>query len=72
MTTSNVWAPDERHQLTGPASQAFVRSRIGFTVAPIVFGLDKFAHALVSLANGRRPLSSPDSLLNRDGSPQSW
>src|SRR3954465_13554640 len=29
-----------------PAAQAFMLLRIAFTVAPIVFGLDKFAHVL--------------------------
>lgn len=31
-----------------PARQAFWLLRTGFTVAPIVFGLDKFAHVLVN------------------------
>lgn len=30
-----------------PASEAFWLLRIGFTVTPIAFGLDKFAHVLV-------------------------
>lgn len=30
-----------------PAYQAYALLRIGFTVAPILFGLDKFAHVLV-------------------------
>src|ERR1700712_5078525 len=34
--------------LADPASQAFWLLRIGFTVAPILFGLDKFAHVLVN------------------------
>src|ERR687885_277981 len=29
-----------------PAAQAFLVMRIAFTVAPILFGLDKFAHVL--------------------------
>ena len=33
--------------LTNPVAQAFWLLRIGFTVAPILFGLDKFAHVLV-------------------------
>lgn len=33
---------------TDPVAQAFWLLRIGFTVAPIVFGLDKFAHVLVN------------------------
>ena len=32
---------------TEPAYQAYWLLRIGFTVAPILFGLDKFAHVLV-------------------------
>ncbi len=32
---------------TNPVAQAFLLLRIGFTVAPILFGLDKFAHVLV-------------------------
>jgi hypothetical protein len=31
-----------------PAYQAFWLLRVGFTVAPILFGLDKFAHVLVN------------------------
>ena len=33
---------------TDPAFQAFTLLRIGFTVAPILFGIDKFAHVLVN------------------------
>ena len=36
-----------RLQLDDPAFQAFWLLRIGLTVAPILFGLDKFVHALV-------------------------
>ena len=32
---------------TDPAYQAFWLLRVGFTVAPILFGLDKFFHVLV-------------------------
>src|ERR1051325_6277610 len=32
---------------TDPAFQAFTLLRVGFTVAPIVFGLDKFTNVLV-------------------------
>ena len=39
--------PELRLQLNDPAFQAFWLLRIGLTVAPILFGLDKFAHALV-------------------------
>jgi hypothetical protein len=31
-----------------PAAQAFLLLRIGFTVAPILFGLDKFAEVMIS------------------------
>jgi hypothetical protein len=34
-------------QVRDPAFQAFWLLRIGFTVAPILFGLDKFFHVLV-------------------------
>jgi uncharacterized membrane protein YphA (DoxX/SURF4 family) len=34
--------------LDNPAYQAFWLLRIGLTVAPILFGLDKFAHVLVN------------------------
>jgi uncharacterized membrane protein YphA (DoxX/SURF4 family) len=33
---------------TDPVFQAFTLLRVGFTVAPIVFGLDKFANVLVN------------------------
>jgi hypothetical protein len=33
---------------SNPVAQAFWLLRIGFTVAPILFGLDKFAHVLVN------------------------
>jgi hypothetical protein len=36
-----------RGDLADPAVQAFWLLRIGFVVAPILFGLDKFAHVLV-------------------------
>ena len=36
-----------RRDLANPAFQAFTLLRIGFVVAPIVFGLDKFADWLV-------------------------
>jgi hypothetical protein len=43
---STSFAGDAR--LDNPAFQAFMLLRIGFTVAPILFGLDKFAHVLVN------------------------
>ena len=33
---------------TDPTYQAFWLLRIGFTVAPVLFGLDKFAHVLTN------------------------
>jgi hypothetical protein len=39
--------PSMRARLDDPAYQAFWLLRIGLTVAPILFGLDKFAHVLV-------------------------
>ena len=38
---------DHSHRLDNPAFQAFALLRIGFTVAPILFGLDKFMDWLV-------------------------
>jgi hypothetical protein len=37
-----------RNDFADPAIQAFWLLRIGFTIAPILFGLDKFAHVLVN------------------------
>ena len=37
----------DRSRFDDPAFQGFLLLRIGFTVAPILFGLDKFAHWLV-------------------------
>ena len=34
--------------LKNPVFQAFTLLRIGFTIAPILFGIDKFAHVLVN------------------------
>ena len=36
-----------QQDLADPAYQGFLLLRIGFTLAPILFGLDKFAHVLV-------------------------
>jgi hypothetical protein len=42
-------APEaERQDISNPSFQAFWLLRIGFTVAPILFGADKFAHVLVN------------------------
>ena len=40
--------PSQIHDWSNPVYQAFTLLRIAFTVAPIVFGLDKFAHVLVN------------------------
>jgi hypothetical protein len=49
MATATAVRPTQRsvEDLTDPVTQAFWLLRIGFTVAPILFGLDKFAHWLV-------------------------
>ena len=39
--------PLDRDQLNDPAYQAFALLRVAFTVAPILFGLDKFVNWLV-------------------------
>ncbi|MFD7319738.1 hypothetical protein ACFV9D_01390 [Streptomyces sp. NPDC059875] len=46
VTTSTSSAARRREALTDPGYQAFVILRTGFTVAPILFGLDKFANLL--------------------------
>ncbi|MGW7290283.1 hypothetical protein ACWGH4_32935 [Streptomyces sp. NPDC054847] len=46
-TTTTSSAPARRAALTDPGYQAFVILRIGFTVAPVLFGLDKFTNLLV-------------------------
>jgi hypothetical protein len=40
--------PQRSPSLTDPVFQAFALLRIGFVVAPVAFGLDKFAHVLVN------------------------
>ncbi|MGW6642311.1 hypothetical protein [Streptomyces iakyrus] len=46
-TTTTTSATPRRAALADPGYQAFVILRTGFTVAPILFGLDKFANLLV-------------------------
>ncbi|MFF5287253.1 hypothetical protein [Streptomyces sp. NPDC012756] len=46
-TTSSSSTARRRAALADPGYQAFVILRTGFTVAPILFGLDKFANLLV-------------------------
>ena len=46
-TAPTTSAVPRRAALKDPGYQAFVILRIGFTVAPILFGLDKFANLLV-------------------------
>ena len=57
MTTATVRTPSRLAETTGtfsdqlaadPAFQAFWLLRIGFTVAPILFGVDKFANVMVN------------------------
>lgn len=45
ITTTSV--PPRRATLSDPGYQAFVILRTGFTVAPILFGLDKYTNLLV-------------------------
>ncbi|MFH0521092.1 hypothetical protein ACHBTE_28425 [Streptomyces sp. M41] len=45
--TGATSAEPRRAALADPGYQAFLVLRIGFTVAPILFGLDKFANLLV-------------------------
>ncbi|MCX5329642.1 hypothetical protein [Streptomyces sp. NBC_00140] len=49
MSPAATTAPEasRRAALADPGYQAFLILRIGFTVAPILFGLDKFANLLV-------------------------
>jgi uncharacterized membrane protein YphA (DoxX/SURF4 family) len=46
-TTTATSVTPRRAALTDPGYQAFVILRTGFTVAPILFGLDKFTNLLV-------------------------
>ncbi|UUU28587.1 hypothetical protein JIX56_00980 [Streptomyces sp. CA-210063] len=46
-TTPTTSAASRRAMLSDPGYQAFVILRTGFTVAPILFGLDKFANLFV-------------------------
>ncbi|MGW2558542.1 hypothetical protein ACWCXB_04675 [Streptomyces sp. NPDC001514] len=45
--TTSTSATTRRAMLTDPGYQAFLILRTGFTVAPILFGLDKFTNLLV-------------------------
>ncbi|MFJ4428571.1 hypothetical protein [Streptomyces bobili] len=45
--TTTTTSAARRAALSDPGYQAFVILRTGFTVAPILFGLDKFANLLV-------------------------
>ncbi|MGW7645251.1 hypothetical protein [Streptomyces bobili] len=47
VTTTTTSTAPRRALFTDPGYQAFVILRTGFTVAPILFGLDKFANLLV-------------------------
>ena len=43
-----VPVPSSRVLRSDPAAQAFLLMRVVFTVAPVLFGLDKFAEVLIS------------------------
>ncbi|MGH9042575.1 MAG: hypothetical protein ACRDZ3_20365 [Acidimicrobiia bacterium] len=45
----------DQSQLTNPAYQGYLLLRIGFVVAPILFGLDKFFNVLVDWENYLAP-----------------
>jgi len=47
-TTSPTTPSAASSVLADPVLQAFWLLRVGFTVAPILFGIDKFAHVLVN------------------------
>lgn len=47
MTTATTTQVSAAEKLHNPAFQAFQLLHIGFTVAPILFGLDKFLHLMV-------------------------
>jgi hypothetical protein len=47
-TPVGTHAPAARRDLADPVFQAFTLLRVGFTVAPILFGLDKFLDWLVN------------------------
>jgi hypothetical protein len=46
--TTRPTEPAASQVFADPAQRAFWLLRIGFTIAPILFGLDKFAHVLVN------------------------
>ena len=46
-TNHNLVGSERSADWRDPTYQAFWLLRIGFTIAPILFGLDKFAHVLV-------------------------
>ena len=48
LTTRRSTQSASRSKRSEPAQEAFWLLRIGFTVAPILFGADKFAHILVN------------------------
>ena len=47
-TSAQAVPAAERQDVSNPSFQAFWLLRIGFTLAPILFGADKFAHVLVN------------------------
>jgi hypothetical protein len=54
MTTTNLSSPD--HSLSNPTYQAYQILHIGFTVAPILFGLDKFLNLMAGLVSISGPV----------------
>ena len=47
-SSGSATTPTSTSDVRNPVFQAFWLLRIGFTVAPILFGADKFAHVLVN------------------------
>ncbi len=47
-TTAEILSLDARGDVSSPSYQAYQILRLGFTVAPVVAGLDKFFHLLVN------------------------
>jgi hypothetical protein len=47
MSSARAGAPPRPREISDPVFQAYALLRTAFVVAPILFGLDKFAHVLV-------------------------
>ena len=56
MTTATSTQVSQVESLSNPVFQAFKILQIGFTVAPILFGLDKFLNLMVNWTQYLAPL----------------